>query len=81
VGSLIRLEVSAIVVEVDGTDVVDLTLLVHLPVVVDGAAMPPDWPGPAPSHPPRRAGDGPRQGRSRAGPSDDRGSTWRVAPD
>lgn len=47
VGKLMRLEVSAVVVDVEGTDMVDLTLVVHLPVIIAGAAPPPDWPGPS----------------------------------
>jgi hypothetical protein len=46
VGELLRLEVSALVVEVDESSMVDLVLVVHLPVVVAGARVPPDWPGP-----------------------------------
>lgn len=45
VGALMRLEVSAIVVQVGASDLVDLTLIVHLPLVVGGASAPPDWPG------------------------------------
>jgi hypothetical protein len=45
IGRLLRLEVSAVVVEVDGSTLVDLALILHLPVIVAGAVTPPDWPG------------------------------------
>jgi hypothetical protein len=49
VGSLVRIEVSALVVEADGTKLIDLSLIVHLPVMVAGSATPPGWPGVGPS--------------------------------
>ncbi len=46
VGSLLRLDLAAVVEVLDDRGLADLYVAVQLPVPIEGALRPPDWPGP-----------------------------------